>query len=207
MAINFQTAFGDFGAAANDIFQGEADQAKADAADAQANQAITASQADLLKSTGDLTEGAAYGEAAGLADENAAFTAQSTKVQEAQADRTLFQSLGTQRSNVAASGFGAGGSAGDILRSSASQGALSKAVLGQQGLITEAGYTEQAQSYRAMQTAAGLASQEDVLASQGEQQAAAGYTAEASADRTAGTGSDISSVISGVAGVAALFGL
>lgn len=207
MAVNVQNVFGDFGAAASDIFAGQADEAKATAADAQANQAITASQADLLKSTGDLAEGAAYGEAATLADTNAAFTAQSTAIQESQADRTLFQSLGTQRAGVAASGFGEGGSAGDILRSSASQGALNKAVLGQQGLITEAGFTEQAASYTAMQTAAGLASQEDILAAQGEQQAAQGYEAEASADKTAATGSDISAVISGVAGVAALFGV
>ncbi len=203
-APNWSGGIQDFGAAASDIFAGMADQAKAQAAEAQAGQAITSSQADLLKSQGDLAEGAAYGEAATLADTNAAFTAQSTAIQESQADRTLFQSLGTQRSNVAASGFGEGGSAGDILRSSASQGALNKAVLGQQGLITEAGYTQQAESYRAMQTAAGLASQVDILGAQGEQIAAQGYEAQASADKTAATGSDISAVISGLAGVAAL---
>lgn len=207
MAINFQNVFSDFGAAASDIFAGQADQAKAGAAEAQANQARTASQADLLKSQGDLAEGVAYGKAAGLADENAAFTAQSTAIQQAQADRTLFLSTGETKADIASSGFGEGGSAGDILRSSASQGALNRAVLGQQGLITEAGFTEQASSYRSMQSAAGLASQEDVLASQGELQAAAGYEQEASADRTAATGSDISAVIKGVAGVAALFGV
>jgi hypothetical protein len=40
------------------------------------------------------------------------------------------------------------------LRDSASQGALTHAVLGQQGLITEAGYQEQATSYQNMATAA-----------------------------------------------------
>jgi hypothetical protein len=53
-----------------------------------------------------------------------------------------------------------------------------------------------------MQTAAGLTSQEDILVSQGEKQAAAGYAAEASADRTAATGSNISAIIKGVAGIA-----
>src|ERR1019366_2908418 len=54
--------------------------------------------------------------------------------------------------NNQASGFGEGGSGGDILRSSASEGALNRAVLVQQGHITEAGYQEQADSYTAMQT-------------------------------------------------------
>jgi hypothetical protein len=48
------------------------------------------------------------------------------------------------------------------------------------------GYTEQASSSRSMQ-------------------AAAGYEAEASAERTAATGSDISAAISGLAGLADLF--
>jgi hypothetical protein len=41
------------------------------------------------------------------------------------------------------------------LRSSASQGALNRAVLSHHGLITEADYQEQAQSYPTMQQAAG----------------------------------------------------
>ena len=205
MAFDVSQISGSFSAAASDIFAGQADEAKATAAEALANQAMTSSQADLLKSQGDLAEGKAYGEGATLADLNAEFTAQSTAIQEAQADRALFGSLGGTRSAVAASGFGEGGSAGDILRSSASQGALNKAVLGQQGLITEAGYTQQAESYRAMQTAAGVASQMDILGAQGEQIAAQGYEAEASADKTAAVGSDIGAAISGIAAVAGIF--
>jgi hypothetical protein len=205
VAFDVSQISGSFSAAASDIFAGMADASKAQAAEAQAGQAMTASQADLLKSQGDLAEGTAYGQAATLAEQNAAYTAQSTAIQQSQADRALFQSLGGQRAGVAASGFGEGGSAGDILRSSASQGALNRAVLGQQGLITEAGYTEQAASYTALQTVAGLASQSDILAAKGEVQAAQGYEAQASADRTAATGSDISAIISGIAGVAGIF--
>ncbi len=47
---------------------------------------------------------------------------------------------------MAGAGLGESGSALDILRDSASQGALTKATLGQQGLINEAGYQEQQQS-------------------------------------------------------------
>ncbi len=43
------------------------------------------------------------------------------------------------------------------MRDSASQGALAHAVASQQGLITEEGYKEQAQSYRNMASAAQVA--------------------------------------------------
>jgi hypothetical protein len=199
--------FTDLGGAASDLFQGYADESKATAAQASAAAARTAGQAYLLKSQGDILEGTQYGEAATAADVNAQYTAQSTAVQQAQADRALFLNVGETKADVAASGFGEGGSAGDILRSSASQGALNHAVLGQQGLITEAGYEQQAQSYRTMQQASGLASQEDILAAQGEQQTAAGYEAAAQADRTAAKGSDIAGILSAVAGVASLFAI
>lgn len=206
-APNYTGALSDFGGAVSAIFAGQADEAQAGAALAKAAMSRTASQADILKSQGDVLEGQQYGEAATLADLNAQYTARSTAIQTAQADRELFLNMGGAKAAIGASGGTEGGSAGDILRASASQGALNRAVLGEQGLITEAGYTEQANSYRTMQSAAGLASQEDILASQGELQAATGYQAEAQADKTAATGSDISAVIKGAAGVAALFGL
>ena len=52
-----------------------------------------------------------------------------------------------------------------MLRSSASQGALTRAVLGQQGLVTEAGYQEQAQSCQSMASAArAIAAGEETIA-------------------------------------------
>ena len=123
-AQSFQTGASDLGGAVGSLFQGFSDQASASADLAKAAMSRSAYEADLLKSQGDLAEGAAYGEAATLADLNAKFTAQSTAIQESQADRTLFQSLGETSAGVASSGFAEGGSAGDILRSSASQGAL-----------------------------------------------------------------------------------
>jgi hypothetical protein len=59
------------------------------------------------------------------------------------------------------------GSALDILRESASEGATTKAVIGQQGLITEAGYQEQAQAYTSMANAAGVAINADKTAEVG----------------------------------------
>jgi hypothetical protein len=76
------------------------------------------------------------------------------------------------------------GSSLDLMRDSASQGALTHAVLGQQGLITEAGYAEQATSYEMM--------------SQAAQQA--GF-----AEGNASTFADVMGSINAVASVATLF--
>jgi hypothetical protein len=108
-----------------------------------------------------------YEGAAALAEQNVGFTTMSTAIQEAQANRELFLSMGRTQGQVAGAGFAASGSALDILRSSASQGALQTAVLGEQGLITEAGYQEQAQSYAQMANAAGAAIQGEKLAQEG----------------------------------------
>jgi hypothetical protein len=83
----------------------------------------------------------------------------------------------------------------------------SKAVLGQQGLITEAGFTEQASSYTAMQKAAGLASQEDTIAAQGELQAEAQYNSAASAENTAATGSFLGAGVKAISSIAAFAGM
>jgi hypothetical protein len=92
------------------------------------------------------------------------------------------KSLGQTRADVAGAGFAESGSALDILRESASQGALTKSVMATQGLITEAGYQEQADSYRTMATAAGIAADAENNAAKGDDWAAAikGITAVAS---------------------------
>lgn len=141
---------------------------------------IFAAQGDLLKAKGSEFEQQAYLGAAGLADQNAQFTAMSTAIKELQADRNLYQALGTTRADVAGAGLAQSGSALDILREGAAQGAMVKAVLGEQGLITEAGYEEQAKSYRDMASAAGVAIQADEEAAKGAR-IAAGFSFAAAA--------------------------
>lgn len=122
-----------FGGAASDLFAGFGDKAKAQ---------------------GDFAEAKEYTLASELATQNEKFTETSTAIKEAQQSRELTQTLGGQQADVAGAGFAESGSSLDLLRDSASQGALTHAVLGQQGLITEAGYTEQAKSYADMSAAA-----------------------------------------------------
>lgn len=114
-----------------------------------------------VKAKGDLAEARGYEMAASLADQNARFTEMSTGVKEYQAARQLFQVQGEAEAGIGGAGLAASGGALDILRSNAQQGALNAALLGQQGLITEAGFKEQAQSYRTMAAAANMAAASD----------------------------------------------
>jgi hypothetical protein len=148
MALGAGT-FSSIGGAVNDIFS-----------------SYSTAQGLKIKAQGDLAEGQAYDLGGGLARQNAQFTEQSTAIKQMQQQRELGLTLGRQAAGVASSGFEATGTSLDLLRDSAAQGALTKAVLGQQGLITEAGYKEQAQSYDIMSAAAkSTAQQEQDLAS------------------------------------------
>jgi hypothetical protein len=100
-----------------------------------------------LKAQGDLVEAGNYDLASTLAKQNEQFTEQSTSIKQLMADRQRYQGIGTETAEIAGAGFAESGSALDLLRSSASQGALQKQLIGQQGLITEAGYNEQATAY------------------------------------------------------------
>lgn len=108
-----------------------------------------------LKAYGDTVEAGNYDLAADLAGKNEKFTETSTAIKEAQATRQIYQGIGTETADIAGAGLSVGsGSSLDLLRSSAQQGALTKAVAGQQGLIQEAGYKEQQTSFTNMAVAA-----------------------------------------------------
>lgn len=138
--------FSDIGAGVSDIFAGIGDEYKAEGAQ---------------------FEQQSYLEAEQLANQEAQFTAESTAIKQGQADRNLFTSLGRTTAAVANAGLKQSGSALDILRESAQQGATTKAVIGAQGQITEAGYQEQAESYANMASAAGVAIKADKEAATG----------------------------------------
>ncbi len=123
--------------------------------------------ADRTKALGDYFEAGNYDLAARYADQEAAFTKESTAIQSMQSERSTYKSMSQTSADVAGAGFAASGSGLDILAESASQGALQRAVIERQGLITEAGYEEQAQSFRNMESAADMAAS-------GEKKAAGG---------------------------------
>ena len=169
MALGAST-FTDFGGAASDLFGG-----------------IMADQADQIKAQGDLAEATSYEEAATLAGQNEQFAKTQTAVNEVQNQRQVYQTISQQEAGVAGGGLAESGSALDLLRDSASQGALSQALIGQQGLITEAGYQEQQQSYTQMAAALQQAASE-----------------ESSLGNEAGIFGAITGGIKGIAGIATL---
>jgi hypothetical protein len=176
MALGSAT-FSDLGGAVSDLFASSADSSKASGL--------------RIKAQGDALEGQNYDLAASLARQNEQFTEQSTAIKQTQLDRQIYQTIGGQQADVAGAGFAASGSALDLMRDSAQQGALTKDVLAKQGQITEAGYTEQAASYDNLSKAA-------QFAVQGDNQAA-------DAADSAATGSTITGIIKGIAGVASIF--
>ena len=119
------------------------------------------------KAQGDVFEQQNYQLAATLADQNEQFTEWSTALKQSTEDRQLFNSLGQTKADVAGAGLAESGDALDILRQSAQEGAQARAVIGEQGLISEAGYREQAQSYRNMAAAAQVAIDAENKAAQG----------------------------------------
>lgn len=110
---------------------------------------------DLFGAEGSQQAGSAYGTAATIAENNAALTLRSTAIQEQQASQQIFKAQGTEEADTSAAGFNASsGSAGDLLRASASQAALSKQLIQNQGEVTATGYTQQAAAYKGQEQAA-----------------------------------------------------
>jgi hypothetical protein len=109
------------------------------------------------KARGNELEAENYREASKFATFEAQIQESTTAIQTAQATRQAYQGIGKSEASVAGAGFGGGGSAGDILRSSAEQGALQAAVAHQTGQVAEIGFEEQAKSYANMAEAADLA--------------------------------------------------
>lgn len=145
---------------------------------------LFAADAHRTKAKGLRLEAGNYDLASGYAEKNEKFTELSTSIKQTQTDRDIYKSLGGISADVAGAGFAASGSAIDIMRDSAAQGALVKAVGAEQGLITEEGYDVQAKTYATMGDAARLA---------------------ASAEDKAADNAGITAAIKGVAAVASFF--
>ena len=142
MALGADT-FSAGGGAVKDLFEGFGHQTKA------AGNRLSAEQYDLAQK---------------LSLQNKQFAETSTAIKEQQTQRSIESVIGQQQADVAAGGFAATGSALDLLRDSMAQGALTKAAVGQQGLIEEAGYQEQADSYAIMAKSARLAADAEDMA-------------------------------------------
>lgn len=120
-----------------------------------------------LKAKGLRLEAQNYDAASEFAEKNARFAEVSTGIKTAQTEREIYKTIGGQQADIAGAGFAQGGSALDLLRDSASQGALQLAVGQQQGLIQEEGYEVQAKNYQNMASAARFAAEAEENAATG----------------------------------------
>lgn len=122
-------------------------------------QDLMGSKSHRLRAKGQRLEAQAYDESAGLAEKNKLFSKVSTDIKMAQQEREFLKTYGGAQADVAAAGFSESGSALDLLRESASQGALAKSVLSQQGLMEEESYAVQAKSFRLMAEASRMSAE------------------------------------------------
>ena len=144
---------------------------------------IFSSFGSQFRAKGNKIEADSYRQASQFATLEAAVQHSTTGINEMQARRQAYQGLSASEASIAGAGFTEEGSAFDILRSSAQQGALDAAVAAQTGQIAELGYKEQATAYEGMAKASDLA---------------------AAAQKMAGKGSILSAGIK-IAGIAATF--
>lgn len=80
------------------------------------------------------------------------FAKEQTTLSETLAGRQIYQTQSAARAGVAGNGFQLSGSAGDILRSNAQQGALTKGAIALQGAAQEQSYLEQQKGAKAAST-------------------------------------------------------
>jgi hypothetical protein len=206
------STFSNLGGAVSDLFAGlgatTAANLKAQGLDIEAAGTRISAQSLLLQSQGDLAEASEYDLAQALATQNANYVKASTAIQAAQQDRATTMTIGSQRAAVGGGGLAESGSALDLLRDSASQGALARSVLVTQGSMQEQGYEEQANSYGVMSAAARATAAGEVTIS-GETRAIAAQQDQLASEtqaagKQAAAGDFVSAALKGVAAVASI---
>lgn len=114
-------------------------------------QSLFGAQASRQLAAGDFAAAGDYTTASKIAQQNERIARSSTEIQEAQLNRKIEQTIGTQIADVGGAGFvSESGSAGDLFRSSMQQGALAKMMVESQGQINVNAYAQQASAYNAM---------------------------------------------------------
>lgn len=116
--------------------------------------AISGAVSDLFGAFGSFEAASGYSQASKSAYKEADLTRRSTAISEQQKDVETFKIIGSQEASVAGAGFANTGSAGDLLRMSAQQAALSKQLIANQGEITAQGYEAEGAQYKSQQKAA-----------------------------------------------------
>lgn len=118
---------------------------------------------DLFSAQGDRLAAGSYRDAAKISRQNEALEAQSTAIKQAQLTRSIYMTEGQQKADVAGLGFSNSGSAIDIMRASAQQGALAHSLTALQGDIQVNAYKSQATAEEGQAATADTAAQGDTF--------------------------------------------
>lgn len=117
----------------------------------------------LFGAVGQFKAAAGYKKSAQFADLSANISQQATAIQSFQAERDIYRTIGGAKADLGGAGLMLSGGALDILRDSASQGALTKQLIQAQGAITTTGYQAEAEAYRSQAAAAKTAGKGGLL--------------------------------------------
>ena len=108
----------------------------------------------IFGAIGDEDEAKAYRKAEQFAAQNAVIAQEAGDIKQEQAKRAIFKVAGAQAAGYAGAGLTGGGSAQEVMRDTVSQGALEKAIIGEQTQINVLGYKEQSAQFAGMAGAA-----------------------------------------------------
>lgn len=104
---------------------------------------------DIFQASGLKQDAASLDKAAGMEDVNAKISEASAEIQQQAAQRDIYKVMGAQQSDIAMAGMKLSGTAQDLIRSSAQQGALTHALIQAQGDIEVQGHEIAAANLRA----------------------------------------------------------
>lgn len=112
---------------------------------------------DIFSAIGDFAEASDYDKAATIANQNAAITLQSTKIQEAQEQRQLYRVTGQEAAAAGGANLEGGGSMGAVVRNSVQQSGLQHQLIGLQGAVEANSFKQQAAAYQGQANSANIA--------------------------------------------------
>lgn len=158
-----------------------------------------------LKSQGLGIQAAGLDRAAGFADTEAYLVGENTALQMMQLKRKEELSQGSTQAAVAGLGFANSGSAIDIMLDNARMASLEQQVAEKNGTIAQAGYAEQAASYRTQSSIARLEQQQVGIAQDSARAAQAASYAAMDAAKKEQKGRQITGIIKGAAAIGSLF--
>lgn len=117
----------------------------------------------LFGGIGQLKAAKGYKKAAAFSDLSAQISAQATALEVFQAQRDVYRAVGGASADYGKAGLALSGSALDVLRDSASQGALTTQLVQANGQLKTTGFQAEAEAYRSMAAAAKAAGKGGIL--------------------------------------------